>query len=173
MELGRRLVEWRRLLFPRLSTRSILAHYLPMAGAMSHSFYAIHILSPNLLTRYFGVHDLAVEFSLLCTATLGPGFAMYFRPHMNRVGRWKRVEFCVFTAVMFTYGSLFTIVFIKDVLPTTLKVWMKSLIAVGVSWFLLSRGYQYLNFHDSRRKQRKLIINGMRTAPPEQHEEMK
>uniref|UniRef100_A0A183EJR9 Aa_trans domain-containing protein n=1 Tax=Gongylonema pulchrum TaxID=637853 RepID=A0A183EJR9_9BILA len=62
---------------------------------------------------------LAVEFAVLCTATLGPGFLMYFRPHMHRLGRWKRVEYSVFASVMFTYGSLFTLVFIKDLLPNT------------------------------------------------------
>ncbi|VDN01792.1 unnamed protein product [Thelazia callipaeda] len=121
------IMELRRTLFPRLTSRTLLAHYVPMAGALSHSLYSMHILSPNLISRYFGVHDLAAEFSVLCTATLGPGFAIYFRPHMSRLNRWKRVEYSVFAAVIFTYGSLFAVIFVKDMLPTTLVLFSSHL----------------------------------------------
>ncbi|OZC08759.1 hypothetical protein X798_04173 [Onchocerca flexuosa] len=154
LDIYQRISEWKRLLFPRLTTQTAFAHYIPMVGAFSHSLYSVHILSPDLLSRCFGVHDLAAEFTILCTATLGPGFAVYFRPHMSRLGRWKRIEYSVFTAVMFTYGSLFAIIFLKDLLPDTLKVWMKSLFGAGMSLILLSRGYSYLSFHDSRLRHR-------------------
>ncbi|CAG9533172.1 unnamed protein product [Cercopithifilaria johnstoni] len=165
LDIYQRIAEWKRFLFPRLTTRTTFAHYIPMVGALSHSLYSMHILSPDLLSRYFGVHDLAAEFSILCTATLGPGFAVYFRPHMNRLGRWKRVEYSVFVAVMFTYGSLFAVIFLKDILPNTLKVWMKSLIGIGTSLVLLSRGYNYLHFHDSRLKHRNITIDNTPTRP--------
>uniref|UniRef100_A0AAF5Q1G7 Uncharacterized protein n=1 Tax=Wuchereria bancrofti TaxID=6293 RepID=A0AAF5Q1G7_WUCBA len=158
-------VEWKRFLFPRLTTRTTFSHYIPMVGALSHSLYSMHILSPDLLSRCFGVHDLAAEFSILCTATVGPGFAVYFRPHMNRLGRWKRVEYSVFAAVIFTYGSLFAVIFLKDILPNTLKVWMKSLIGIGMSLVLLSRGYNYLSFHDSRRRHRNTAIHNTPAKP--------
>uniref|UniRef100_A0A915PPV2 Uncharacterized protein n=1 Tax=Setaria digitata TaxID=48799 RepID=A0A915PPV2_9BILA len=159
LDIHQRIAEWRRSVFPRLTTRTTFAHYIPMVGALSHSLYSIHILSPDLLSRFFGVHDLAAEFSILCTATLGPGFAVYFRPHMNRLSRWKRVEYSVFAAVMFTYGSLFAVIFLKDMLPNSLRVWMKSLIGAGMSLILLSRGYSYLSFHDSRLKYRNMEIH--------------
>ncbi|KAM3722302.1 ATP-dependent helicase/nuclease subunit [Dirofilaria immitis] len=159
LDIHQRIIEWKRFLFPRLTTQTTFAHYIPMVGAVSHSLYSMHILSPDLLSRYFGAYDLAAEFSILCTATLGPGFAVYFRPHMNRLGYWKRIEYSVFAAVMFTYGSLFAIIFLKDMLPNALKVWMKSLIGAGMSLILLSRGYNYLKFHDSLLKYRSIGIH--------------
>ncbi|VDN82130.1 unnamed protein product [Brugia pahangi] len=165
LDIYQRISEWKRFLFPRLTTRTTFSHYIPMVGALSHSLYSMHILSPDLLSRCFGVHDLAAEFSILCTATLGPGFAVYFRPHMNRLGRWKRVEYSVFAAVIFTYGSLFAVIFLKDILPNTLKVWMKSLIGIGMSSVLLSRGYNYLSFHDSRRRHRNMAIHSTPAKP--------
>ncbi|EFO19053.1 hypothetical protein LOAG_09442 [Loa loa] len=165
LNIYQRINEWKRFLLPRLTTQTTLSHYIPMVGALSHSLYSMHILSPDLLTRYFGVHDLAVEFSILCTATLGPGFAVYFRPHMNRLGWWKRVEYSVFAAVIFTYGSLFAVIFLKDILPKTLNVWTKSVVGVGMSLVLLSRGYNYLNFHDSRLRYRNVAVHTTPVKP--------
>lgn len=39
-------------LFPRVTKRSLLAHYLPLAGAIGHTCYMAHILTPHLLSRY-------------------------------------------------------------------------------------------------------------------------
>lgn len=64
------------------------------------------------------MHDISVECTLLCTATVGPGFYVYFRPHMTRLRKWERVQYSVFAAVMFTYGSLFAAILIKDIVPT-------------------------------------------------------
>ncbi|VDN58328.1 unnamed protein product [Dracunculus medinensis] len=53
-------------LFPRVTKRSLLAHYLPLAGAIGHTCYMAHILTPHLLSsliiicRYLGLLRLNI-----------------------------------------------------------------------------------------------------------------
>lgn len=38
-------------LFPSISKRSIIRHYLPLSGALSHSVFTAHIFAPQIVTR--------------------------------------------------------------------------------------------------------------------------
>ncbi|VDK62034.1 unnamed protein product [Anisakis simplex] len=148
------LIKWlsdkRREALPRMSTRSLLSYYLPITGAVSHTLYTIHIFSPQILSRLFPICDLAVENSILSTSNLGVGFYVYFRPHLYRLDSWNRVQYSVFAAVMFNFGSLLTAVFIKALFPSKSNIALKSVVAIALSWFLLSRGHHYLKFLDTR-----------------------
>uniref|UniRef100_A0A914RVG6 Uncharacterized protein n=1 Tax=Parascaris equorum TaxID=6256 RepID=A0A914RVG6_PAREQ len=42
MGLAKWLCDWRREALPRINTRSLLSHYLPVTGAVSHTLYTIH-----------------------------------------------------------------------------------------------------------------------------------
>lgn len=150
MGLLKGLSEWRREILPALNAQSFFSHYLPLTGAVSHTLYTIHIFSPQILTRLFPVCDLAVENSILSTCNVGMGFFIYFRPHLYKLNPWNRVEYSVFMAVMFNFGSLLAAVFIKALFPSKSNVTLKSLVAVGLSWYLLSRGYKCIQFLDSR-----------------------
>uniref|UniRef100_A0A183CKG0 Uncharacterized protein n=1 Tax=Globodera pallida TaxID=36090 RepID=A0A183CKG0_GLOPA len=82
-------------LFPAVSSRTLLRHYFPLSGALSHTLFAVNIFSPSLYTRLFSSYDLAVSNAILFNAHLGIGFYLFFRPHMYHLWRWRRVEFSV------------------------------------------------------------------------------
>uniref|UniRef100_A0A915AD73 Uncharacterized protein n=1 Tax=Parascaris univalens TaxID=6257 RepID=A0A915AD73_PARUN len=157
MGLAKWLCDWRREALPRINTRSLLSHYLPVTGAVSHTLYTIHVFSPQILSRLFPICDLAVENSILSTANLGVGFYVYFRPHLYRLDSWNRVQYSVFAAIMFNFGSLLAAVFIKALFPSKSNIALKSLVATALSWLLLSRGHHYLKYLD-RGLKRKAIL---------------
>ncbi|VDD94978.1 unnamed protein product [Enterobius vermicularis] len=157
MLLLKHFSEWRRQTLPPVSTRTMIKHYIPLCGAVSHSLYTVHIFSPSLLRRFFPTCDTAVEHTLLSTANIGLGCYLFFRPHLNRLRIWDRVQCSVLTAVLFNFGSLLAAVFLKALLPTKSSNTIKSLLAFGLSWLLLSRGHRYLALIDSRVKRKNRV----------------
>ncbi|MFH4978026.1 hypothetical protein AB6A40_004735 [Gnathostoma spinigerum] len=145
-----RILEWRHAFFPRLSSKTILSFYLPLGGAACHTLHTVHIFYPQYLSRIFPVFDLTVSNSLLFLSNLGAGLYVYSRPHLYRVAAYDRVEFSVFSSVMFNFGSILLAVLLKALLPERSNGLLRSLIGVGLSWILLSRGHKYLRYIDSR-----------------------
>ncbi|KAL3081928.1 hypothetical protein niasHS_011897 [Heterodera schachtii] len=139
-------------LFPAVSTRTLLRHYLPLSGALSHTFFTLHIFAPSLYTRLFSTYDLAISNAVLFNAHLGIGFYIFFRPHMFHLWRWRRVEFSVFASVMFNFGSLLCSIFVKGIFPAKIKVLPRSLFSVLVSIFLMTLGRRYVQHIDQRAK---------------------
>ncbi|CAJ0574592.1 unnamed protein product, partial [Mesorhabditis spiculigera] len=140
---------WKRL-FPPLTTRTVLAHYVPASGALSHTMFSMHIFSPSVVSRYFPVGELAVSNTILFNANIGIGFYIFFRQHMSKLHSWERVEFAVFASTMFNFGSLLSAVLIKALLPSRTSTWLKSVVAATLSLLLLRTGRKYLRHIDSR-----------------------
>uniref|UniRef100_A0A914YZL8 Uncharacterized protein n=1 Tax=Panagrolaimus superbus TaxID=310955 RepID=A0A914YZL8_9BILA len=144
------LTEWRHSLFPRLTTTSLVRHYAPISGAISHTLFSVHIFSPSLVTRLFPLYDLAVSNTVLFNSHVGIGLYVFFRPHLHRLNSWDRVEFSVFASVIFNFGSLLFAVLLKALLPKKVGTTPRSLIGAGLSVFLMSRGLKYLRHIDFR-----------------------
>ncbi|KAF7635070.1 hypothetical protein Mgra_00005512 [Meloidogyne graminicola] len=89
-------------LFPPFNNKSILKHYIPMSGIISHSIFTVNIFNPLMFKRLFPINNIAISNAILFNAHLGLGFYMFFRPHMHRLWRWRRVEYCVFSSGFFT-----------------------------------------------------------------------
>ncbi|VDM38413.1 unnamed protein product [Toxocara canis] len=138
MSVLRRLSDWRKELLPSLSPRTLQTNYLPLCGAVSHTFFTVHIFTPQLLARFWNFHmrevhlcnasalsyfrafpkcDLAVSNTLLLTSHLGIGFYVYHRPHLNHLPPWTRVEYSVFASLIFNFGSLLLTVLVRTLFP--------------------------------------------------------
>ncbi|PAV91670.1 hypothetical protein WR25_23152 isoform A [Diploscapter pachys] len=136
--------------FPPISSRTLLNHYLPASGAVSHSLYAVHIFSPSIISNLFPVGDLAVSNTILCNSMIGAGAFVYSRRHLQRSDPWDRVEFSVLASSLFNFGSLLAAVLIKALLPPRVSTYLKSAVAVTLSIYLLSRGRKYMTYLDNR-----------------------
>uniref|UniRef100_A0A914I3A0 RNA helicase n=1 Tax=Globodera rostochiensis TaxID=31243 RepID=A0A914I3A0_GLORO len=145
-------------LFPAVSSRTLLRHYVPLSGALSHTLFAINIFSPSLYTRMFSSYDLAVSNAILFNAHLGLGFFLFFRPHMYHLWRWRRVEFSVFGSVMFNFGSLLCAIFVKGFLRKV-KGPARATLSVLLSIFLLSLGRRYIQHIDQRTKLNEVYLS--------------
>ncbi|UMM30759.1 hypothetical protein L5515_012506 [Caenorhabditis briggsae] len=142
-------IDWSKW-FPPLTSRSLLSHYLPASGAVSHTLYTVHLFSPNIISSIFPTGDLAVSNTILFNANVGLGFYVYFRRHLHRVNPWERVEFSVLSSTLFNFGSLLAAVLIKALFPTKTPTWLKSLTATVLSGYLLSRAAKYMGLLDHR-----------------------
>uniref|UniRef100_A0A1I7Z567 Conserved plasma membrane protein n=1 Tax=Steinernema glaseri TaxID=37863 RepID=A0A1I7Z567_9BILA len=147
--LTERACDLRKALFPKATSRTLLAHYLPMVGACCHSAFHMHVFNPQTMTRLFPVWDLAVSNAILFTSHLGAGFYVFFRPHLFKVPEWDRVQFSVFSSVMFNFGSLLLAVLVKPLIPTK-SVPLKAILGAALSSFLLWTARKYLDHIDSR-----------------------
>ncbi|CAO4375459.1 unnamed protein product [Caenorhabditis nigoni] len=142
-------IDWSKW-FPPLTSRSLLSHYLPASGAVSHTLYTVHLFSPNIISSIFPTGDLAVSNTILFNANVGLGFYVYFRRHLHRVNPWERVEFSVLSSTLFNFGSLLAAVLIKALFPAKSPTWLKSLTATVLSGYLLSRAAKYMGLLDHR-----------------------
>ncbi|KAL7080603.1 hypothetical protein ACQ4LE_000414 [Meloidogyne hapla] len=143
-------------LFPSPTYKLILRHYIPMSGAISHSLFTLHLFNPLMLRRLFPTNNIAISNAILFNSHLGLGFYMFFRPHLHRLWRWRRVEYCVFSSVMFNFGSILLSIFIRDFLPKTWWQSVRSFFGISLSFFLLHRGRRYIHYIDQR-----TILSGM------------
>uniref|UniRef100_A0AC35GPX4 Uncharacterized protein n=1 Tax=Panagrolaimus sp. PS1159 TaxID=55785 RepID=A0AC35GPX4_9BILA len=147
------LTEWRHSLFPKLTTTSLIRHYIPIGGAISHTLHSAVVSSPKLLPRIFPLYDIAIENTLLFNSHVGAGLYVFFRPHLHKLNNWDRVEFIEFSvlaSVIFNFGSLLFVLLIKQHLPEKFGTAARSLIGAGVSMFLISRSLKYLRHIDFR-----------------------
>ncbi|CAD6199014.1 unnamed protein product [Caenorhabditis auriculariae] len=135
---------------PAVTPKTLLSHYLPASGALSHTLYTVHLFSPTIISKMFPTADLAVSNSILFNANVGLGFYVYFRRHLQRVDPWDRVEFSVFSSTVFNFGSLLAAVLVKALIPAKAPTWAKSLVAASMSVYLLTRAYKYLHYVDAR-----------------------
>lgn len=78
-----------KTVFPPINKQSLLYHYVPLSGAICHTAYHVHVVSPNFILKYnfliflfsknikcfrkFPVWNLAISNSLLFNAKLGIG----------------------------------------------------------------------------------------------------
>ncbi|KHN77109.1 hypothetical protein Tcan_06144 [Toxocara canis] len=150
MSVLRRLSDWRKELLPSLSPRTLQTNYLPLCGAVSHTFFTVHIFTPQLLARAFPKCDLAVSNTLLLTSHLGIGFYVYHRPHLNHLPPWTRVEYSVFASLIFNFGSLLLTVLVRTLFPQQTSAFLKMIFGIALSGFVLSRGHKYMSHIDSR-----------------------
>ncbi|KAI6234649.1 hypothetical protein M3Y99_00784000 [Aphelenchoides fujianensis] len=142
-----RLGRWREFLFPPLSRSTLLRHYVPISGAVSHTLFSFHIFGPQLTARLFPSYDLAISNTVLFNSHVGIGFYCFFRKHMIRLSMWDRASCSPF---LFNFGSLMFAVLTKNLLPKRLAPSTNALIGGALSVFMLSRGKKYLNQVDSR-----------------------
>ncbi|CAJ0933079.1 unnamed protein product, partial [Mesorhabditis belari] len=147
---GRPSGNWLTRIFPPITSRTIVGHYIPVSGAISHTLFSIHIFNPAIVTKYFPVGELAVSNTILFNANIGIGFYIFFRQHMSKLSSWQRVEFSVFASTMFNFGSLLTAVLVKALLPTKTAAWIKTVLATSLSFLLLRTGKKYLKYIDLR-----------------------
>ncbi|KAH7717428.1 Protein C09G9.1 b [Aphelenchoides avenae] len=141
--------QWRTQLFPALTQTSLFRHYIPLSGAVSQTLYSMHVFSPSVVTGLFPVCDLAVSNTILFNSHLGVALYVFFRPHMHRLNLWDRVQFSVFSSGMFNFGSLALAVLVKAFVPKRLPTLPKSILAAGLSVFLMTSGANYLRYIDS------------------------
>uniref|UniRef100_A0A914C6X3 Uncharacterized protein n=1 Tax=Acrobeloides nanus TaxID=290746 RepID=A0A914C6X3_9BILA len=127
-----------------------MRHYVPLTGAVSHSLFSVHILSPSLVTQIFPLYDLAVSNAILFQSHLGIGFYVYYRQHLLRLKPWDRVEYSVFTSVMFNFGTLLFAVLLKGLLPRKIGAWPRSLLGLAMSFLFISRGMKFIQIVDRR-----------------------
>ncbi|CAK5013385.1 unnamed protein product [Meloidogyne enterolobii] len=118
--------------FPSPSQKLILRHYIPMSGGL------------------FPTNYIAISNAILFNSHLGLGFYMFFRPHMHRLWRWRRVEYCVFSSVIFNFGSILLSIFLRDFLPKKWSQSVRSFFGISLSFFLLHRARRYINYIDQR-----------------------
>uniref|UniRef100_A0AC34QJM8 Uncharacterized protein n=1 Tax=Panagrolaimus sp. JU765 TaxID=591449 RepID=A0AC34QJM8_9BILA len=142
--------EWRKKNLPPVNTTTIVRHYAPISGAISHTLFSVHIFAPTLVTKVFPVYDLAVSNTVLFNSHVGIGLYVFFRPHLYRLNNWDRVEFSVFASVIFNFGSLLFAVLLKALLPKSVGTTVRALIGASLSAFLLNRGMKYLRHIDFR-----------------------
>nr|CAD2150057.1 unnamed protein product [Meloidogyne enterolobii] len=136
--------------FPSPSQKLILRHYIPMSGAISHSLFTLNLFNPLILKRLFPTNYIAISNAILFNSHLGLGFYMFFRPHMHRLWRWRRVEYCVFSSVIFNFGSILLSIFLRDFLPKKWSQSVRSFFGISLSFFLLHRARRYINYIDQR-----------------------
>ncbi|KAI6181262.1 hypothetical protein M3Y98_00810200 [Aphelenchoides besseyi] len=144
------LSQWRSKLFPPLSRSSLLRHYLPTSGAVSHTLFSVHIFAPQITARLFPSYDLAISNTVLFNSHVGIGFYVFFRKHMIRLPMWDRVEYSVVLSVLFNFGSLMFAVLTKALLPKRFVPSVNALIGAALSTFILTRGTKYMRQVDSR-----------------------
>ena len=137
-------------LFPELSKRSLIRHYLPLSGAISHSLFTAHIFAPQLITRFYGHYDMAISNAILFNSHFGIGFFVFFRPHMYRLNVWDRVEFSVFTSVIYNFGSLLFAILLKNFIPKKVNLAGRIFLGISLSLYSLSRAFKYIRHVDSR-----------------------
>ncbi|KAH7706626.1 Protein C09G9.1 c, partial [Aphelenchoides avenae] len=68
---------------------------------------------------------------------------------MHRLNLWDRVQFSVFSSGMFNFGSLVLVVLVKALVPKRLPTLPKSILAAGLSVFVMTSGANYLRYIDS------------------------
>ncbi|CAB3405828.1 unnamed protein product [Caenorhabditis bovis] len=146
---GSMRIDWNRL-FPRLTSKTLLSHYLPASGAISHTLYTVHLFSPKIISNLFPTGDLAVSNTILFNANVGLGFYVYFRRHLQHLHPWERVEFSVLTSTIFNFGTLLAAVLIKALFPAKSRTWVKTIAATSLSVYLLTRAYKYLGVLDTK-----------------------
>ncbi|KAI1715832.1 hypothetical protein Ddc_10903 [Ditylenchus destructor] len=144
--------EWRRQFLPGVTKRTVIRHYLPLSGAVSHSLFTVHLFSPSILARLFPIYDVAMSNAFLINSHLGIGFYLFFRPHLHHLNAYNRVEYSVFSSVMFNFGSLLFAVLLKPFLPERLRTCGRSIVGIALSFFMLRCGYKYLRHIDLRTK---------------------
>ncbi|KAK0399377.1 hypothetical protein QR680_003013 [Steinernema hermaphroditum] len=147
--LSERVADMRKALFPKATSRTLLGHYLPLGGACCHSVYLMHVFNPQTMTRLFPIWDRALCNALLFTSHLGAGFYVFFRPHLFKVPEWDRVQFSVFSSVMFNFGSVFLAALVTALLHDKSSS-LKAVIGAAMSSFLLWSSKKYLDHIDSR-----------------------
>ncbi|CAD5221331.1 unnamed protein product [Bursaphelenchus okinawaensis] len=145
-----RIAQIKEQYFPTLTKSTFLRHYVPISGIASHVAFTTHIFAPQLLNKVFPTYDLAVSNTVLFNTHVGIGFYVFFRRHMIRLNMWDRIEFSVFSSVIFNFGSLMFSVLLKSLLPKKLPTWTNAIIGAGVSTFLLSRFAKYVGHIDRR-----------------------
>ncbi|CAD5227731.1 unnamed protein product [Bursaphelenchus xylophilus] len=150
MDWRTQLARIREDYFPTLTKSTFLRHYVPISGIVSHVAFTTHIFAPQLLGRVCPTYDLAVSNTVLFNTHVGIGFYVFFRKHMIRLNMWDRIEFSVFSSVIFNFGSLMFSVLLKSLLPKKLPTWANAIIGASVSTFLLSRFAKYVGHIDRR-----------------------
>uniref|UniRef100_A0A914ZW04 Uncharacterized protein n=2 Tax=Parascaris univalens TaxID=6257 RepID=A0A914ZW04_PARUN len=150
MSVLKRLSDWRREVFPSLTSRTLQTHYLPLCGAASHACFTVHIYAPHLLAKIFPMYDLAVSNAILFTSHLGIGFYIYHRPHLCELPSSTRIEYSAFASLIFNFGSLLFAVLVRALFPHRTNALLKVVFAATLSCFLLSRGCRYMCHIDSR-----------------------
>uniref|UniRef100_A0A7E4VTC1 DUF1736 domain-containing protein n=1 Tax=Panagrellus redivivus TaxID=6233 RepID=A0A7E4VTC1_PANRE len=160
------LLQFQQSLFPKITTTSLVQHYAPLSGAISHTLFSVHIFSPILVTKVFPVYDLAVSNTVLFNSHVGIGLYVYFRPHLFGLNAWDRVEFSVFASVIFNFGSLLFAVLLKAVLPKTLATTPRTIMGASLSLFLMSRGLKYLRHIDGASPLNSAISELASSKPP-------
>ncbi|KAH7717413.1 Protein C09G9.1 c [Aphelenchoides avenae] len=141
--------QWRTQLFPALTQTSLFRHYIPLSGAVSQTLYSMHLFSPSVVTGLFPVNVQAVSNTILFNSHLGVALYVFFRPHMHRLNLWDRVQFSVFSSGMFNFGSLVLAVLVNVLVPKRLPMLPKSILAAGLSVFVMTSGANYLRYIDS------------------------
>ncbi|VDO97429.1 unnamed protein product [Soboliphyme baturini] len=139
--------------FPPLNSVTLLRHYIPLCGAVSHSMFSIHILNPELLTKIFAMNDAAISNALFLNANLGIAVYMYYAKHMKRVTTSARVIYSVFTTILFNFGSVLFWATAKAVLPKNGAA--RMLFGVFTSFCFLAVGKDYC-----------MYINSLSSPPP-------
>ncbi|CAK5074439.1 unnamed protein product [Meloidogyne enterolobii] len=107
--------------FPSPSQKLILRHYIPMSGGL------------------FPTNYIAISNAILFNSHLGLGFYI-----------WRRVEYCVFSSVIFNFGSILLSIFLRDFLPKKWSQSVRSFFGISLSFFLLHRARRYINYIDQR-----------------------
>lgn len=136
-------------IFPPLTKNSFLQHYLPMSGALCHSFYMVHLYSPQIINRKFPVSHLAVANALFFNSHLGIGFYLYSRKHLMKLDLTRRVAFSVFTSTTFNFGTVLFAIILKGLFfqRWSSSFW-RSVVASILSLGFLTTGYFYTNTID-------------------------
>ncbi|KAH7702739.1 Protein C09G9.1 c [Aphelenchoides avenae] len=142
--------QWQTQLFPALTRKSLFRHYIPLSGAVSHTLCSMHLFSPSVVTGLFPVYSHVVSTMILFSSYLGVGYYVFFRHHLHDLNPWDRVQFSAFSSVMFNLGSLRLAVLVKALLPERLPTLPKSILAAGLSVFLMTCGVRYLAYLDDR-----------------------
>uniref|UniRef100_A0A0K0EH38 GtrA domain-containing protein n=1 Tax=Strongyloides stercoralis TaxID=6248 RepID=A0A0K0EH38_STRER len=133
-----------------INMTNILSHYIPLTGVAAHGLFTANIFSPGLLKNICDEWDVVVSKSLMATSLIGSGFFIFFRPHLYQTSKWNRVEYSVFSSVIYNFGTILFAVFLKPLIPKKLSTSFKTVIAFGISAFLTSRTIKYLNYIDQR-----------------------
>uniref|UniRef100_A0A0K0FG08 GtrA domain-containing protein n=1 Tax=Strongyloides venezuelensis TaxID=75913 RepID=A0A0K0FG08_STRVS len=133
-----------------INITNVLSYYIPLTGVAAHGLFTANIFSPGLLRNMCNEWDVFASKSLMATSLIGSGFFVFFRPHLYQTSKWHRVEYSVFSSVIYNFGTILLAIFVKPFIPKKLSTSFKTIIAFGISTFLASRTLKYLNHIDKR-----------------------
>ncbi|KAF6207866.1 hypothetical protein GE061_016315 [Apolygus lucorum] len=127
----------------KINSKSLLFHYLPMAGAASYGTLSVNVMNPSLIMRMSPSRDITNI--LLGVSVAGSLLYIYDRPHLRSSPPSKRILYSGFGAVIFNFGSVLVWAVLRS---STRSNCIATIIGLASGAGLALAGLNYLQFID-------------------------